>query len=156
MSFLNWHHSSVDITAIVIFAKKENADIFFERLYPLWSDPIVVSEDGFYPEDSSLKEKILSELKTNSNLPIIVFNMASYVRMDILSKNILNAEELMKKDSYRFTKIKPFNWSDTGIASLLSHFASLNSSLLRPSSDDEIWFKKVNPESLDWYHKLIL
>lgn len=156
MNYLKWDYDSVDITAVVLLAQKENADIFFERIYPLWSDAIIVTEDGFYPENEMLREKIKIELQTNHNLPVIVFSLSSYFKMNIISKNILNFEELIKKDSYRFTKIKPFNWTDFGIANLLFQFSSLNSSLLRPSSDEEIWYKNVNPESLNWCHKLIL
>lgn len=155
MENLKWSNDSLDINVIVLFNRKKNADVFFERIYPLWADPIVVTEDGYYPTNPVLKSKVFDELKTNVNLPIIVFDMSSYAKMNVLSKNVLNVGELIKTDTYRFTKVKPFNWTDFGLATLFANFASFDKLFIRPNNEGDLWIKNINPESLDWYHDLV-
>ena len=155
MQEIIWSPESLDISVVTLFEKKEQADVFFEKIYPLWTDPIVVTEDGYYPVNPVLKEKVLTELKTNDKLPIILFSIISYIKMNVISKNILNVETLIKEDTYRFYNVKPFNWTDLGLVKLFSEFTKLKYYIERPNYLGDSWIEYVNPESLDWYHKLV-
>jgi hypothetical protein len=151
---LTWSVDSLDINAVVILETKEKADIFFEKIYPLWADPIVITGDGSYPKDENVKFAVLKKLQTSENLPVIVFHIPTFKSMNVLSKNLLLMTDLIREDTFRFYEKKPFNWTDTSLAAFMNFWTMQNSKLTRVDNLDSSWKEYRNPDSLDWYHDL--
>lgn len=150
----NWHSENVHINSITILRDEKCAQEFMDRIYPYWSDSIIVSADGVFPIDEKLKELALITLSTNETLPVVVFDARSLENLSVASNKKLFMDEFFKNDMYRFDNSESvFNWNERSIAMFCFLWVSQDNYGLRPThADIRVMF---NPESIKWYHNLI-
>ena len=148
-----WQKESVQINSVTIFRSADSAKIFLDKVYPHWTETVIVSADGEFPQDIRLKNLVIDELGKNENLPIIVFGTIALENLKIVSKKKLIMDEFLNKAMYRFDKSeKVFDWNEYNIAMFCFLWVSQNkNSRINYAVMREIY----NPESIKWYHNLI-
>jgi hypothetical protein len=125
-----------------------------ETVYQQWADTIVVSTDGVYPKDAQLKELVLSKLRTDQDLPVVVFGASCISVLEIVSNKILTMDAFFNADLYRFDSSEStFNWNERKIAVFISKWAEQISASTR--IDDADYRPLFHPDSSKWYHRLI-
>jgi hypothetical protein len=131
-----------------------SAELFMQTIYQRWADTIVVSADGVYPKDNQLKELALSKLRTDQDLPVVVFGASAVSILGIVSKKTLTMDAFFNADLYRFdSSERVFNWDERKIAMFISKWAEQISDGAR--IDDADYRPLFHPESSEWYHRLI-
>lgn len=149
-----WHSESVQINSVTIFKTEQSAQEFVDKIYPHWTDTIVVSADGAFPKDQILKGLVLNSLENRDDLPVVVFGFTALQGMKIASQKKLIMDEFLNNDMYRFDNSESvFNWNARSIAMFCFLWVSQNSNELRPSYAD--MRPMYNPDSVRWYNNLI-
>jgi len=150
----NWHSESVQINSITILHSEKSAEEFLDKIYPHWTDTIVVSADGVFPKDTKLKNLVIDSLSTNVNLPIVVFGANSLKKITVASTKKLIMDDFFQKDMYRFDDSEiVFNWDARSIAMFCFIWVNQNGSAVRENYAD---FREIfHPQSVRWYNNLI-
>ena len=149
-----WSSESIQVNSVTVVKSAAAAELFMETVYQWWADTIVVSADGIYPKDAQLKELVLSKLKTDANIPVVVFGASSIPNLGIVSNKILIMDEFFIADLYRFDSSESvFNWNERKIASFISKWAEQISAITRVNDAD--YRPLYHPDSSKWYHRLV-
>lgn len=150
----NWHSESVQINSITILPTEKSAQEFLDKIYPHWTDTIVVSADGVFPKDTTLKNLVIDSLSSNVNLPVVVFGANSLKKITVASTKKLIMDDFFLNDMYRFDSSESaFNWNARSIAMFCLIWVNQNGSEVRENYAD---FREMfNPESVKWYVNMI-
>lgn len=150
----NWHSESVQLNSITILHTEKSAQEFLDKIYPHWTDTIVVSADGVFPKDTTLKNLAIDTLATNVNLPIVVFGANSLKKITVASTKKLIMDNFLHQDMYRFDSSESvYNWNARSIAMFCFTWVNQNGSEVRESYAD--LREMFHPESIRWYNNLI-
>lgn len=150
----NWHLESVNINSITILNSEKSAQEFMDKIYPFWTDTIIVSADRVFPKDEKLKELALAKLSEDQNLPVIVFGQLSLEKIPVISNKKLIMDEFLSNDMYRYhDSERVFNWDEKSIAMFCFFWVNQSSESRRLNYADmrEVY----NPDSFRWYNHLI-
>lgn len=99
--------NNIDIRYVVLLDSDEAGDLYMERMFPLWTDVIVVTLDGKYPENPVLKERILRELQTNRELYCFAFGANAVTQLNVVSPKVLHLVDFFFADLVKFPWQKP-------------------------------------------------
>lgn len=154
MKSYKWKTESIDLDSLVVLRSEKSADLFFEKIYPHWPEPIVVSADGAFPKDQQLKDFSIEQLKTNKDLRVILFGGDLKNTLNIISDKILYIDYFLVNDLYRFVPSESaFNWTERGIARFCYNWILMNNVDDRKSFLDQR--STFNPESSKWYVNML-
>lgn len=154
MTEYKWSSESIQVNSITVVKSAAAAELFMQTVYQWWADTIIVSADGVYPKDTQLKELVLTKLRTDLEVPVVVFGASCATILEIVSKKILTMDEFFKADLYRFDSSEcAFNWNERMIAKFISKWAEQISASAR--IDDADYRPLFHPDSSKWYHRLI-
>lgn len=148
-----WAIDSIQVNCITVLKTAAAAELFLEKIYPVWTDTIVVSADGVYPKNPRMNSFIFDHLKTHSTVPVIVFGRSTIKKLDIASQNILKMDSFLTADFYRFSpNEKTFNWDDTMMAGFLNIWVRQLANGRENNADTRPFF---DPKSIQWYHNIL-
>lgn len=143
---------ALDISVVVILDKDVSGDLYMEKLYPLWTTPIIMTLEGKYPVNSVLRDKLLYELETNPNIYCFLFGANSEKFKTKTDKRVKMGPILMK-DAVRYEWMPPrFNFTDETIVELMQGFVDDNGVRLRQYNNR---ISGAIPESVKWYHHIL-
>jgi hypothetical protein len=149
-----WHSESVQFNSITILRSEKSAQTFLDKIYPHWTDTIVVTADGVFPKSQQLKEAALSLLSSEDKLPVVVFGATSLESIPVVSSKKLIMDEFLNNDMYRFdTAESAFNWNERSIAMFCFIWVNQNNSELRLNYENMT--DLFHPDSIRWYNKLV-
>lgn len=149
-----WHTESIFLNSIVVLKSEKSASLFLEKIYPYWTESVIVSADGAFPKDQQLKEFAFEQLKTNKDLPVILFNGNLQQQLEIVSNKILPLDIFFRDDMYRFDASEAyFNWNERSIARLCFQWVNLVNKNSRETYID--MREMFNPESIKWYINMV-
>lgn len=148
---------SIEIKNVLIFDTDNACDIYMQKLYPLWTDVILVSLEGKYPINQFLKNKVFDEIKNNPNLCIIQFGHNSE-NLEVASSKKFKMSYFLLRDLVMYDRHQPeFNFDEELIVSVLMSLAEsspLVSNLKRPQIYNHVIDSSVK-DSIKWYHYLL-
>jgi hypothetical protein len=148
---------NIEIRNVLIFDKDSACDIYMEKLFPLWTDVVLVSLEGKYPRDERLKDRVFTELENNPDLYVIQFGYNSET-LKIASNKKFKMSYFLLRDLIMYDRHNPeFNFNEELIISVLmslteSSLAAVN--LKRPQIYNHLIDSAVK-DSVKWYHSLL-
>ena len=148
---------NLEIKNVVILDSDKAGDLYMEKLFPYWIDVIVVTLEGKYPLNLTLRHKILKELENNENLICFCFG-ANSDRYPLKTKKKLSLISFLYKD-LTFNKWDRgiFDFNEERIVQLMMGFSGDSMSRLKIERIDKYnsLLKIAQPDSVRWYHHLI-
>ena len=148
---------NLEIKNVVILDSDKAGDLYMEKLFPYWIDVTVITLEGKYPLNLTLRHKILKELENNENLICFCFG-ANSDRYPLKTKKKLSLISFLYKD-LTFNKWDRgiFDFNEERIVQLMMGFSGDSMSRLRIERIDKYnsLLKLAQPDSVRWYHHLI-
>ena len=145
--------SNIEINNVVLLDTNAAADLYMEKLFPLWSSVIVVSLEGKYPLNQDLKNRVFENLSNNTNLSILIFG-AQAEKFETASQKRMNMQSLFRLDLRRYPWEKPvFEFDEYKITELCRAFCDSPDKNRLQSYNSFI--DAMIPESVKWYHDLV-
>lgn len=144
---------TVRIQHVIILDSNEAGDLYMERLYPLWIDPIVFTLEGKYPLNANLRDRVVSALANNKNINCILFGSKSEKYKTASDKKLCMGSFLMQDLTMYFWQSPRFDFNDEKIVDLMYLFCN-DRDTDRLSNYSKI-FDAYNKSSLKWFHALI-
>lgn len=93
---------------IVLVANQRAAEIVIERIFPHFTEFYLVAADGSYPENPSLRKRIIQELKCSANCAVVSFSSDLLNELQVKSERILVLDDWIA-NHYSSAKIRaPF------------------------------------------------
>lgn len=148
---------NLEIKNVVILDSDKAGDLYMEKLFPYWIDVTVITLEGKYPLNLTLRNKILKELENNENLICFCFG-ANSDRYPLKTKKKLSLISFLYKD-LTFNKWDRgiFDFNEERIVQLMMGFSGDSMSRLKIERIDKYnsLLKIAQPDSVRWYHHLI-
>jgi hypothetical protein len=148
---------NLEIKNVVILDSDKAGDLYMEKLFPYWIDVTVITLEGKYPLNLTLRNKILKELENNENLICFCFG-ANSDRYSLKTKKKLSLISFLYKD-LTFNKWDRgiFDFNEERIVQLMMGFSGDSMSRLKIERIDKYnsLLKIAQPDSVRWYHHLI-
>ena len=148
---------NLEIKNVVILDSDKAGDLYMEKLFPYWIDVTVITLEGKYPLNLTLRNKILKELENNENLICFCFG-ANSDRHPLKTKKKLSLISFLYKD-LTFNKWDRgiFDFNEERIVQLMMGFSGDSMSRLKIERIDKYnsLLKIAQPDSVRWYHHLI-
>ena len=148
---------NLEIKNVVILDSDKAGDLYMEKLFPYWIDVIVVTLEGKYPLNLTLRHKILKELENNENLICFCFG-ANSDRYPLKTKKKLSLAAFLYKDlTLNKWDQGIFDFNEERIVQLMMGFSGDSMSRLKIERIDKYnsLLKLAQPDSVRWYHHLI-
>ena len=150
---------SVKIQNVVIVENKASGEIFFDKIFPHFTDCYLYSTDEFYPRNDELKNRVKWEIENNDELSIVLFSSDSYGKINIKSNRILILDKFIS-DFYSKTLIKSKlkqTVDEYFIVHILVSFFDQWKVLARPSNYSTYirTASEFDIDSMGWISKLI-
>ncbi len=148
----------LQIERIALFSNRKSAQAFIDEVFPVYCNCYLLSAEGDFPEQR-LREKILSELATNSNMRVIVFNALALKKIKIKSEKILILDDLLMQDlrSHRLDRELGLGLTPLKLGHLMESFYSQWDKLHRLNNPEFAFkhFKEFRQHSFDWRAALV-
>lgn len=144
---------NIDIKNVVILDTDQAGDVYMEKLFPLWVDAVVMTLEGKYPLDSSLKARVLDKMQNDKNLKVILYG-ANAVKTETLSQHRINMFNLFNLDLRRYPWQQPvINFDEFKIIELCRAFCDIGD--IERLQNYNSYLDVMMPESVNWYHNLL-
>ena len=145
--------SKIKINCVVVLDSDRAGDLYMEKLYPRWIEPIVYTIEGKYPYDKDLRQKCEYEFANNPNLTVFAFGSRS-ATMKTLSQKKLNMFSFFRKD------LMYFNWQKPILDFDVDKIIHLMTAFYMPEDLDRITnyenqILAYDSNSVKWYHHLL-
>ena len=155
--------NNIDIRYVALLDSDEAGDLYMEKLFPLWTDVIVVTLDGKYPENPALRERILRELQTNNELFCFTFGANAVTQLNVVSPKVLHLVDFFFADLINFPWQKPrLELNEDRIIVIMQAFSNkIANSTGRLNNYNAVisYFENATEpcqiESRKWYHMLV-
>jgi hypothetical protein len=148
---------NLEIKNVVILDSDSAGDLYMEKLFPYWVDVVVITLEGKYPLDLTLRHRILTELENNENLVCFCFG-ANSDKYPLKTKKKLRLAPFLYKDLI-FNKWSQsvFDFNEERIVGLMMAFSGDSMSRLKIERIDKYnsLLKIAQQDSIRWYHHLI-
>lgn len=157
--------NNIDIKYIALLDTDEAAGLYMEKMFNLWTEVIVVSLEGKYPEHPALRARVLQELKTNPDLYCVTFGARAVKELEVVTRRVLHMADFFIVDLTNFEWQRPkFELDEDRIVALMQAFCNkfantagmdrLNAynSIINYFNNSTIPNQK---NSLKWYHNLL-
>ena len=151
---LEYQHiaSITPIKNIVLCKNEQSARHFLDHVYDHFIDCIVVSADGVYPKNTSLRNKVIFELSTNVKINLIVINA------DGLNKFKIKTDKILILDDLFLSAWKPLpyriKYTPQQIAVTMSSFCKQSGAINNETNVSEIFLNqkpsKVDDKEINW------
>ena len=148
---------NLEIKNVVILDTDSSGDLYMEKLFPYWVDVTVITLEGKYPVNSTLRNRVLAELENNENLVCFCFG-ANSDRYPLKTKKKLHLAAFLYKDlTFNKWSQSHFDFNEERIVVLMMAFSGDTMSRLKIERIDKYnsLLKVAQPESVRWYHHLI-
>ena len=118
---LNIDQDSILVNRVVLLPEEASASIFMEKIFPLFSTYIVVSEDRAYPKNPDLNRIVFEKIKNDAGLAIVAFGFDSLKAIAPRSDKILVMDDLILDSSTVWKDSEPIRqiWDAHKIAATL-------------------------------------
>lgn len=143
----------VRFDSVIILDTDYAGDIYMERLFPLYVEPVVYTLEGKYPIHPLLRKKIESQLSTNSELKCILFGANAEKLKTATSKKLAMAPLLMHDLTMYFWQKPVFDFYEQSIIEIIKSFC-FKIDLDRLVAYDKS-FDFYKQSTIKWYHDLI-
>lgn len=144
----------IRIESVIILDSDNAGDIYMERLYPLWIEPVVFTIQGKYPIEKKLRERTIEELGTNKNLKIVAFGADSEKFVTASEKRLSLASLFIQDLTMYFWQEPVFEFNEQRIVKLIQEFCQSND--LNRLISYQNMFHSYKQSSIKWYHSLIV
>jgi hypothetical protein len=148
---------NLEIKNVVILDSDKAGDLYMEKLFPYWVDVTVITLEGKYPVNLTLRNRVLTELENNENLFCFCFGSKAD-KYPLKTKKKLRLAPFFYKD-LTFNKWTQgiFNFNEEKIIGLMMAFVGDTMSRLKIERIDQYngLLKIAQPDSIKWYHHLI-
>lgn len=148
---------NLEIKNVVILDSDKAGDLYMEKLFPYWVDVTVITLEGKYPLNVTLRDKVLKELENNENLICFCFG-ANSDRYPLKTKKKLRLAPFFYKDlTFNKWSQSAFDFNEARIVGLMMGFSGDAMSRLKIERIDKYnsLLKIAESESVKWYHHLI-
>jgi len=156
--------NNIDLNYVVLLDSDSAGDLYMEKMYPRWTDVIVVTLDGKYPENPILRERVLRELQTNEKIYCITFGAKAIYEFKVISQKVLHMVDFLFADLVTNTWQKPkLELNEERLIVIMQSFCNkfaagqdrLQSynSILKSYKNSTFSHQK---NSLRWYHGLVV
>jgi hypothetical protein len=147
----------LEIKNIVIMDSDISGDIYMEKLFPLWTDVVVLTLEGKYPYNQKLRSNILKELKINEKIYCFCFGADSDKYQMATQKKLRMAPFFFKDLKFSPYNQVEFGFDEEKIIALMMAFVGDSMSRLRIERIDryDSLLDYAEADSVKWYHHLI-
>jgi hypothetical protein len=141
---INQDFSLLSISPIILLKEQSTAEWFIDRIYPLLSNCLVVSRDGFFPRHQQLFDSCLRALAEDRDMVLVVFNIDSLEGIKIVTQRILCMDDLLMADyrSHPAYEKESLNLNEFKIAKIIDSFIKQWGTLQRA--------KNLTSSYIDW------
>jgi len=148
---------NIEIRNVVLLDTDLAGDLYMERLFPLWTDVVVVTLEGKYPVNSNLKNRVLQELKDNADLFCMTFGASSDRYLLKTQKRFKMAYFLMRDLKNYDHHFLEFNFDEELLVSIMMSLTEspIAAGNLIRISEYNYMIDTALPESVNWCHSLI-
>jgi hypothetical protein len=148
---------NLEIKNVVILDSDKAGDLYMEKLFPYWVDVTVITLEGKYPLNLTLRNKVLKDLENNENLICFCFG-SNADRYPLKTKKKLRLASFLYKDlTFNKWSQSIFDFNEERIVGLMMGFSGDTMSRLKIERIDKYnsLLKIAQPDSVKWYHHLI-
>lgn len=148
---------NIEIRNIILLDKDRAGDLYMEKVFPLWTDVIVVTLEGKYPVNADLRNRVMQELKDNPNLFCMTFGANSDSYPLKTQKRFKMAYFLLRDIRNYDHHFSEFNFDEELLVSIMMSLTEspvMAGNLIRVNQYDHL-LNSVIPESVNWIHSLI-
>jgi hypothetical protein len=148
---------NLEIKNVVILDSDSAGDLYMEKLFPYWVDVIIITLEGKYPLDPSLKSRVLKELENNEDLFCFCFGSNADKYLTKTKKKLRLAPFFYKDLTFNKWTQGIFNFNEEKIVGLMMAFVGDTMSRLKIERIDKYnsLLDIAQPDSVKWYHRLI-
>lgn len=151
--------NAIQVDRIALFAHAASAQAFLDEVFPWFCHCLVVSADGVFPRDESLKARAQEELASNKKIKIIVFGATALKKMNVTSERFVVMDDLLMQDlkSHQMDRALGLDFSPPKLANFMENFFSQWDRLQRMNDSDFAYknFAEYKKELFDWRADLV-
>jgi len=148
------HIDAIRVESVIILDSDQAGDIYMEKLFPLWIDPIVFTIEGKYPLHNGLRQRVIRELEDNKNVRCILFGAQSEKYKTATDRKLAMAPFFVQDLTSYFWQKPMFEFYEQRIVELMKEFCEkVDTDRLDSYQPILDYYKK---SSVKWYHSLII
>lgn len=145
---------AVRIESVIILDTDSAGDLYMEKLFPLWVDPIVFTIEGKYPLSLELRQRVLHELEHNPTVRCVLFGAQSEKCKTASDRKLPMAPFFVKDLTSYFWQKPMFEFDEQRIVELMKEFCEKVDTERLGSYKSILDYNKKS--SIKWYHQLII
>lgn len=151
--------NAINVDRVALFSNATSAQAYLDEVFPWFCHCLIVSADGVFPRNESLRVRAQAELATNKKIKVIVFGATAIKKMNLATERFVVMDDLLMQDlkSHKMDRALGLDFSPAKLANFMENFFSQWDRLQRMNNSDFAYknFAEYKRELFDWRAELV-
>jgi hypothetical protein len=146
----------IPIKNVLLLASDTAAKLYLDRVYDYYTDIIVLSANGGYPTDATLRDRTLAAVKCDTSINLIMLGCDSVTYITPATEKILMLDDLIISDAAANKRKPGMDLDERKLALMIRSFVDQDKKLKMGNNFSNGYSNYREYASRGWMHQLLI